>query len=496
LIATELHPVLQNSPYQGYVYAYPHKTAYRPLGPAPLHEVWGSEPQSGLFLYIHVPFCTMRCGFCNLFTTSNPKDQLVAHYLDALRRQAQAVREAIPDAKFARFALGGGTPTYLTEAELSELFDTAERVMGVSSAHIPAAIEASPDTLTAEKVELFRKRGVERISIGIQSFIESEAANSGRPQSRKDVDTALSLIASAGFPVFNIDLIYGLPGQTVETWIYSVREALQYSPTELYLYPLYVRPLTGLGRSHKEWDDVRLACYRAGRELLLAEGYEQVSMRMFRQVESAKTEIPLTRRFAATSPPGERCVGRFSELSHKTSHTKTSPLGERSRQDAAGEGASSSHLPSRPLYCCQEDGMVGLGCGARSYTRSLHYSLDYAVMPKSVKEIISDYLARSSTEFATAEHGFDLNADEQQRRYLLQSILNSEGLDVTRYTARFGTDPAEDFPDLLTFSELGLLAHDTARYFPTPLGLERSDVLGPWFFSQRVRSLMAEYSPK
>jgi oxygen-independent coproporphyrinogen-3 oxidase len=486
LSATELHPVLNASPYQGYVYAYPHKTAYRPLCPVPLRKVWAEEPRNGLFLYIHIPFCTMRCGFCNLFTTANPKDQLVAHYLDALRRQAQAVREAMPDTKFARFALGGGTPTYLNEAELNELFDIAERVMGVSSAHIPAAIEASPDTLTAGKVELFRTRGAERISIGIQSFIESEAANAGRPQSRKDVDTALSLLADARFPTLNIDLIYGLPGQTVETWIYSVREALQYSPTELYLYPLYVRPLTGLGRSHKEWDDVRLACYRAGRELLLAAGYTQVSMRMFRREgqDNTKAEIPLTRRFAATSPlpNADLSAGRHS-------------AGERSRQDAAGEGDFSS-LPSRPLYCCQEDGMVGLGCGARSYTRGLHYSLDYAVMPKSVKEIIADYLARTSADFATAEHGFALDADEQRRRYLLQSILNTEGLDIARYTARFGTDPAEDFPDLHIFAELGLLEYDADRYFPTPLGLERSDALGPWFFSQRVRSLMAEYAPK
>src|SRR5207249_10976923 len=94
--------------------------------------------------------------------------------------------------------------------------------------------------------------------------------------------------------------------------------------------------------------------------------------------------------------------------------------------------------PSLPHYCCQEDGMIGLGCGARSYTRSLHYSLDYAVRPKGVKGIIADYLARSRDELAHAEHGFALDADEQRCRYLLQSILNVEGLDVSRYAVRFG----------------------------------------------------------
>ena len=115
----ELHPALRGGPYRAYVYAYPHKTAYRRFDPPrPLREVWAAEPGSGLFLYVHVPFCTMRCGFCNLFTTPNPKTGLVALYLDALRRQAETVRTAITEPRFARFAVGGGTPTFFNEEEL------------------------------------------------------------------------------------------------------------------------------------------------------------------------------------------------------------------------------------------------------------------------------------------------------------------------------------------------------------------------------------------
>ena len=74
MTATDPHPVRTGSPYRGYVYAYPHKTAYRRFDrPRPLPDVWADEPRAGLFLYLHVPFCTMRCGFCNLFTTPNPQ---------------------------------------------------------------------------------------------------------------------------------------------------------------------------------------------------------------------------------------------------------------------------------------------------------------------------------------------------------------------------------------------------------------------------------------
>ncbi|MCE9562753.1 MAG: STM4012 family radical SAM protein [Planctomycetes bacterium] len=440
MMATQQHPILDGSPYQGYVYAYPHKTAYRRLDPLSLTDVWADEPKTGLFLYLHVPFCTMRCGFCNLFTTPNPKDALVTHYIAALRRQAECVKQAIPDATIARCAIGGGTPTYLDEAALEELFSIAREVMGSDFSAIPVGIETSPDTITPGKIQLLKAHGVNRVSIGVQSFLESETASCGRPQSRKDVATALSLLAEARFPTLNIDLIYGLPGQTVTTWLQSLHAVLAFKPQELYLYPLYVRPLTGLGQSHKEWDDVRLACYREGRELLLAEGYSQVSMRMFR------------------------------------------------RYDASEVGG--------PTYCCQEDGMIGLGCGARSYTRSLHYSLDYAVKPKSVKEIIADYVARTPAELSVADHGFALNADEQHRRYLLQSLLNTDGLDTARYTARFGTDATDDFPELRTFAELGLFGYDAGRLVPTPTCLERSDAIGPWFFSTPVRTLMEEYEAK
>ena len=432
-MTTTAHPVLEGSPFGGYVYAYPHKTAYRPLPPRSLSDVWAAEPRDHLFLYVHIPFCAMRCGFCNLFTTANPAGSLVPLYLDALRRQAEATRAALPDARFARLAIGGGTPTYLDERGLDELFDITDRL--TDGVVVPSAVETSPDTLTPGKVDLLADRGVRRVSLGVQSFIDAEVRASGRPQTRAEVDAALGLLRGR-FPVLNIDLMYGLPGQAVDSWLYSIRTAVEWGADELYLYPLYVRPLTGLGNSAKRGDDLRVSCYREGRALLLTEGYEQVSMRMFRK------------------------RGR-------------------------GEGG--------PLYCCQEDGMVGLGSGARSYTRGLHYSFEYAVAVGGVKAILADYLTRDLT---VADYGFELDADEQRRRYLLQSLLNADGLDAARYAARFGTDPAADFPDLRTFRDLGVLEYNHPRWVPTPLGLERSDALGPWFFSDHVWTLTAEYTPR
>src|SRR5690606_10294101 len=128
--------------------------------------------------------------------------------------------------------VGGGTPTYLDEDQLAAICDVAERTFGADLRAIPGCVEASPDTVTAGKMRLLRQRGIDRVSVGVQSFVEAETASSGRPQKRAEVDAALDQVRAAGFPTLNIDLIYGLPRQTRETWLYSLREALRWRPEE------------------------------------------------------------------------------------------------------------------------------------------------------------------------------------------------------------------------------------------------------------------------
>lgn len=447
-VAGQAESALRPSPYQGYVYAYPHKTAYRPLRPRPrLSEVWAGERVDALFLYLHIPFCEMRCGFCNLFTRTGAPEELVGEYLDALERQARAVRDALPGgARMVTAAIGGGTPTYLSPAELDRLFTRIGRVMGVDWRAVPVAVETSPATATEDRLRVLADHGVSRVSIGVQSFIDAEARAAIRPQRRTEVEQALGRIRAAGFPTLNIDLIYGIAGQTERSWRYSLDAALAWRPEELYLYPLYVRPLTGLGRRPRDWDDQRLTLYRAGRDHLLAAGYEQVSMRMFRLPAAA----------SADAPPGGPDVE----------------------------------------YRCQSDGMVGLGCGARSYTSALHHSFEYAVETRHVRAIIDEYVRLGQDAFTVANVGFRMDDDERRRRHVIQSLLQAEGLDRAFYRERFGADVLTDFASAASFDEFadrGWLTVDDHRVRLTPEGLAYSDAIGPALFSPRVRDLMAGY---
>ena len=469
-----LAALLNESPFLGYSYAYPHKTAYRSLAPArPLRDVWCDEPRDSLFLYLHVPFCEFRCGFCNLFTLANPDDEWPQRYLRQLRREAEQVRAALPDARFTRLAVGGGTPTFLSVEELQELWAIGTDVMAArgprAPQEIPTSCEASPATATRDKLQLLRELGVDRLSLGVQTFDNSEAGRLGRPQRRREVELALTAIRETGFPTLNIDLIYGGETQTVASWLDSLRAAIEYQPEELYLYPLYVREQTGLGqrgepannssrdregvvirkdlrplpdgrgsflhRLDVSTDDERLALYRAGRDFLRGLGYEQQSLRMF-------------------SRP------------------------------------SVEMQPVSPVYCCQSDGMIGLGCGARSYTRRLHYSTEFAVRRSGVLGILEDYVSREAGSFGSARHGFVLDADEQRRRFTILSLLQRDGLSRQEYSIRFGSDVLSDLPVLGELEPAGLAVIDDARLRLTDAGLERSDTLGPWLYSERVRHLM------
>ena len=426
--------------YEQYQYGYPHKTAYRFLPePRALEEVWSSEDQRALSLYLHIPFCEMRCGFCNLFTVAGPLEPVMERFITTLEREAAVVRRALSKANFARVTVGGGTPSLLPPRLLERALNVLEKTMGAPLQDVPFCVEVSPETLTPEKAKLLVDRGVDRISIGVQSFLESETKALARPQERKVVDAALDVLRSTGVETLNLDLIYGIEGQTHASFLESIHTALKWKPEELYLYPLYVRPKTFLGKSTRAWDDFRLELYRVGRDALLGAGYRQISMRCFR--------------------------------------------------------ASHAPAPFGPAYRCQDDGMVGLGVGARSYTNALHYSSEWAVTPKAVRGIIDAYCERDDASFAKVHHGIELDEAEQRRRHLILSLL-ADGLDAEIYRQKFQREAASDFSELKELVELGMAQWSNGSWVLTPRGVELSDSIGPWLQSATVTSMMREYEVK
>jgi oxygen-independent coproporphyrinogen-3 oxidase len=379
----------------------------------------------------------MRCGFCNLFTQSQPKQSIVEAYLNTLLRQMSIVRTAVPYATLSQFAVGGGTPTYFTAAQLERLFSAIESTFELSIASLPASVETSPHTATKERLTILKSFGVQRVSIGVQSFVLREAQIFGRPQQLDQVYLALTTIRELAFSVLNIDLIYGGPEQTAGSLSQSLIEAMQFEPDELYLYPLYVRPDTGLGRVQGATVPHRLDLYRFARSFLLERGYRQLSLRSFQRPN-------------VTSPSS---------------------------------------------YMCQRDGMIGLGCGARSYTRHLHYATQFAVSQEGIRAILSSWIQQSNDELSFATHGIRLSTDEQRRRYLIMSLLQCDGLNLADYKSIFQSSPFDGTCELQELRLRGWLDESLpGRLRMTEEGLENSDVAGPLLYSPRVRRCLEEFT--
>lgn len=139
--------------------------------------------------------------------------------------------------------------------------------------------------------------------------------------------------------------------------------------------------------------------------------------------------------------------------------------------------------------------MVGLGVGARSYTKSLHYSHEWAVGSRAVRGIIDAYSRRTSDDFSHVRHGFELSEAERRRRWVILSLL-AEGVDASDYRSRFSSDVRADFPELEELLPQALAAWRGERLVLTPAGVERSDVLGPWLHSTEVDARMQAWEAR
>jgi oxygen-independent coproporphyrinogen-3 oxidase len=421
--------------YEGYAYSYPHKHSYRRLNNLSLSSLWQEEKKDALFLYVHLPFCEMRCGFCNLFTIANPQNNMVDAYLQTLEQEAAAIKNLVTPQSFGQLAVGGGTPSFLQPHQLEKLF-TIIRKLGGKPEQMPSSFEVSPATVTREKLRLLNEQGIDRISMGVQSFLEPEIKALGRPQKNNEVYAALDLLKQYPFATINLDLIYGAYGQTLSSWLHSVQEVIRHEVEEVFMYPLYVRPLTGITKLNQQSADNRFLFYREAKQMLLASGYRQVSMRMFRK--------------------------------------ENTPYKQAARS-----------------YSCQEDGMIGLGAGARSYTRLVHYSSEYAVARQNIRSIIEKYIAKS--HFNEVDYGIELNKEEQQRRFVIKSVLHGTGLDVNRYQTLYGHDVLQQYPLLQELLTADMAFIQNGIFLLTENGLDYSDAIGPALYSADIKQLITEF---
>jgi putative oxygen-independent coproporphyrinogen III oxidase len=195
-----------------------------------------------LALYVHVPWCVQKCPYCD-FNSHEANGQIPERqYVDALIADLQSALPLIWGRPVVSVFFGGGTPSLLSPAAVDELI-TAFRTLAMLAPDAEITLEANPGTVEAEKFAGFRAAGINRLSLGIQSFNDEHLKALGRIHDADEARRAAQL-AGEHFPAFNLDLMYGLPGQTLEQALSDVDTALGFQPGHLSCYQLTLEPNT------------------------------------------------------------------------------------------------------------------------------------------------------------------------------------------------------------------------------------------------------------
>jgi oxygen-independent coproporphyrinogen-3 oxidase len=257
---------------------------YGPLNPEdlwrPNTQAQISSPKKEIGFYIHVPFCKGLCRYCP-FNKYNWDEQRAEQYLTALKQEIQLVASNpyFKNTQVTAGYLGGGTPTTLSNRQLADLLDWCHQHFDIAPG-AELTVEATPNTVNEEKLRVLRDAGVNRLSVGVQSFEPRLLRTMGRAHQGKQAIEALNLARKVGFDVLTIDLLYRVPGQTMEDWKKDLRQAIDLELEHLTTFSLFLDPGTPLydeitsGNTVAQPDeDTELAMYQVAVDMLGDAGY-------------------------------------------------------------------------------------------------------------------------------------------------------------------------------------------------------------------------------
>jgi putative oxygen-independent coproporphyrinogen III oxidase len=228
-------------------------------------------------IYVHVPFCLTRCGYCD-FNAYAGLDHLAPRYLRALVAEASLAAPSWDGSQVTSVFLGGGTPTMQTPADLRSLLAHLCEVFEVD-ADAEITTEANPDTVDEASLAALLEAGYDRLSMGAQSFDPAVLAALERIHQPESVRAAFAAARRAGYANVNLDLIYGARGETLESWETTLRETVTLAPEHVSAYALTIEPATPLGRAVANGDapepdpDLQADMFSLGCEILGEAGY-------------------------------------------------------------------------------------------------------------------------------------------------------------------------------------------------------------------------------
>lgn len=234
-------------------------------------------------LYIHIPFCKQKCLYCD-FPSYCGKEDLMVRYVKAISKELERLQYTQINTIF----IGGGTPTYLSLEALNILSDSIYKLN--LSSDIEFTVEGNPGTFTKDKLIIFKRMGVNRLSIGLQAAQDSLLRKIGRIHSFQEFLDSFNLARNVGFDNINIDLMFGLPNQTLENWIETLEEVLKLNPDHISCYSLIVEEGTPFYQMYNDGkielpnEDIERKMYYETLKILNERGYLQYEISNYSKI--------------------------------------------------------------------------------------------------------------------------------------------------------------------------------------------------------------------
>lgn len=237
-----------------------------------------------LALYIHIPWCVRKCPYCDFNSHAAGPTLPEEEYVDALLADLDADLQHVHGRPLTSIFFGGGTPSLFSDRALGRLLEGVERRIAFAP-DIEITLEANPGTFEQAKFKGYRALGINRLSIGVQSFQQAKLKALGRIHNGDEAIRAADMARAAGFDNFNLDLMHGLPEQSIEDALFDLRTAISQGPTHLSWYQLTMEPNTVFWSQPPELpeDDLLWDIQEAGQALLAAEGYAQYEVSAYAQ---------------------------------------------------------------------------------------------------------------------------------------------------------------------------------------------------------------------
>ena len=235
---------------------------------------------TALSLYVHIPWCVQKCPYCD-FNSHNlknalPEQEYISHVLDDLAQEAKQLASNSDTREISSVFIGGGTPSLLSIEGMTRLLQGIRALVRLSP-DAEITMEANPGTVESDKFIGFQQAGITRISIGVQSFNDTHLAELGRIHDSSHAVRAINLAAHLGLSSFNVDLMHGLPEQTLEQALDDLRQAVALNPPHISWYQLTIEPNTAFHSKPPTLpnDDILWDIQERGHQILQDAGYQQ-----------------------------------------------------------------------------------------------------------------------------------------------------------------------------------------------------------------------------